>query len=166
MLDGVLDALEVEAAAEAGGAARYRLALAAAEHDPGAKSERFLDMNTILNSGLEIIFNERVTCCACGADTRKSYADGFCYGCFRRLARCDLCVVEPVRCHFAQGTCREPEWGERFCMQPHLVYLANSSGAKVGITTCRPAGAALARSGRRPRGWWWQRRPPGTWRAW
>jgi hypothetical protein len=31
-------------------------------------------------------------------------------------------------------TCREPEWGEAFCMQPHLVYLANSAGLKVGIT--------------------------------
>jgi hypothetical protein len=44
-------------------------------------------------------------------------------------------VVSPVRCHYAAGTCREPEWGEAFCMQPHLVYLANSSGPKVGITT-------------------------------
>ncbi|MFO6382444.1 DUF2797 domain-containing protein, partial [Pseudomonas aeruginosa] len=28
----------------------------------------------------------------------------------------------------------EPEWGERFCMTDHVVYLANSSGVKVGIT--------------------------------
>lgn len=28
----------------------------------------------------------------------------------------------------------EPAWGEQHCMQPHYVYLANSSGVKVGIT--------------------------------
>ena len=42
--------------------------------------------------------------------------------------------MSPERCHYAAGTCREPAWGEQFCMTEHVVYLANSSGAKVGIT--------------------------------
>lgn len=42
--------------------------------------------------------------------------------------------MKPETCHFFQGTCREPEWGETHCFQPHIVYLANSSGLKVGIT--------------------------------
>lgn len=42
--------------------------------------------------------------------------------------------MSPERCHYAAGTCREPSWGEQFCMTEHVVYLANSSGAKVGIT--------------------------------
>src|SRR5690606_39924851 len=46
----------------------------------------------------------------------------------------DLCIVSPERCHYEQGTCREPAWGEQFCMTDHIVYLANSSGLKVGIT--------------------------------
>ena len=45
-----------------------------------------------------------------------------------------MCILKPETCHFEAGTCREPEWGERFCFQPHIVYLANSSGIKVGIT--------------------------------
>ncbi|MFN2331742.1 MAG: DUF2797 domain-containing protein, partial [Halomonas sp.] len=40
----------------------------------------------------------------------------------------------PETCHFFAGTCREPEWAERHCFQPHIVYLANASGLKVGIT--------------------------------
>ena len=59
---------------------------------------------------------------------------GHCYPCFKRLAQCDTCIMKPETCHFFQGTCREPEWGERHCFQPHIVYLANSSGLKVGIT--------------------------------
>ena len=50
------------------------------------------------------------------------------------LARCDLCILKPETCHYAKGTCREPEWGEAHCMTPHIVYLANTSGLKVGIT--------------------------------
>jgi len=42
--------------------------------------------------------------------------------------------MKPETCHYDAGTCREPEWGESFCMQDHIVYLANSSGVKVGIT--------------------------------
>ena len=42
--------------------------------------------------------------------------------------------MKPETCHYFQGTCRDPEWGEQHCFQPHIVYLANSSGLKVGIT--------------------------------
>jgi hypothetical protein len=42
--------------------------------------------------------------------------------------------MSPERCHYAAGTCREPEWGEQNCMIDHFVYLANTSGLKVGIT--------------------------------
>jgi hypothetical protein len=42
--------------------------------------------------------------------------------------------MKPETCHYEAGTCREPAWGEAFCFQPHIVYLANSSGIKVGIT--------------------------------
>ena len=58
----------------------------------------------------------------------------YCYDCFTSLARCDLCIVSPDRCHFHKGTCREPDWAEDFCMQPHTVYLALSHAPKVGIT--------------------------------
>lgn len=75
-----------------------------------------------------------VHCRHCDAQSAKSFGGGYCYDCFTTLARCDLCVVSPDRCHYDAGTCREPEWGEAFCMQPHRVYLANSSGLKVGIT--------------------------------
>ncbi len=42
--------------------------------------------------------------------------------------------MSPEKCHYHLGTCREPEWGETHCMTEHVVYLANSSGLKVGIT--------------------------------
>jgi hypothetical protein len=42
--------------------------------------------------------------------------------------------MKPETCHFDEGTCRQTEWGEFNCFIPHYVYLANSSGIKVGIT--------------------------------
>jgi hypothetical protein len=93
-----------------------------------------LALNGLLGAWLELTFDDGIVCGHCGMASAKSYGGGFCWRCFTTLARCDLCVVSPARCHYAAGTCREPEWGERFCMQWHTVYLANSSGPKVGIT--------------------------------
>jgi|TARA_B110000263_G_scaffold174320_1_gene152236 hypothetical protein len=42
--------------------------------------------------------------------------------------------MRPETCHYHLGTCREPDWGLSNCFAPHIVYLANSSGIKVGIT--------------------------------
>jgi hypothetical protein len=93
-----------------------------------------IPLNHLLGQHLRLRFDGRISCRHCAALSRKSYGGGYCYACFKTLARCDLCVVSPDRCHYAAGTCREPAWGEAFCMQRHVVYVANSAGAKVGIT--------------------------------
>ncbi|WP_040849180.1 DUF2797 domain-containing protein [Thiofilum flexile] len=91
-------------------------------------------LNPLLGHALSLEFTGQINCIYCGRKTSKSFNQGYCYPCFTRLAQCDTCIVKPELCHYAQGTCREPEWGEQHCMQPHYVYLANSSGIKVGIT--------------------------------
>lgn len=96
--------------------------------------ETELDMNPLLGQELELRYSGRIFCVHCHKKTAKSFNQGYCYPCFIRLAQCDMCIMKPETCHYAAGTCREPTWGEEFCFQPHLVYLANSSGIKVGIT--------------------------------
>ena len=91
-------------------------------------------MNDLLGQRLSLRYSGRIECVACGRETRKSFNQGYCYPCFRDLAECDMCIVRPETCHFHLGTCREPEWAQAHCMQPHVVYIANSSGLKVGIT--------------------------------
>lgn len=91
-------------------------------------------MNDLIGKSIQLNFLAKITCIHCNKVTNKSFNQGYCYPCFKRLARCDRCIMSPELCHFQQGTCREPEWGESHCMQPHVVYLANSSGIKVGIT--------------------------------
>ena len=91
-------------------------------------------VNPLLGKALRLEYLGAIHCSHCGRRTKKSYAQGYCYPCMTKLAQCDSCIVSPEKCHFEAGTCREPEWGERFCMTDHVVYLANSSGVKVGIT--------------------------------
>lgn len=93
-----------------------------------------LDLNPLLGQRLELRYSGRIFCVHCHQKTNKSFNQGYCYPCFTRLAQCDMCIMKPETCHYSAGTCREPTWGEKFCFQPHVVYLANSSGIKVGIT--------------------------------
>jgi len=91
-------------------------------------------LNPLIGAPIQLIYAGEILCQNCQRKTKKSYSGGFCFPCAQKLAQCDLCFMKPELCHFAQGTCREPEWGEQVCMQDHIVYLANSSGLKVGIT--------------------------------
>lgn len=92
------------------------------------------ELNPLLGKTVRLEYSGSINCVNCGRRTKKSFNQGHCYPCFLKLARCDNCIVKPETCHFEHGTCREPEWAEAFCFSDHIVYLANSSGLKVGIT--------------------------------
>lgn len=123
-LQGCLRKMAIEPGTQAGAPACYHLRL----------DEHFLPLNDRLGQPLSLTWTGAIACTHCGRATKKSFAQGYCYPCFKRLAQCDTCIMKPETCHYYQGTCREPEWGEKHCFQPHIVYLANSSGLKVGIT--------------------------------
>jgi hypothetical protein len=96
--------------------------------------DELFTMNDAIGKHVQMEYTGEIHCVSCGRKTKKSFAQGHCYPCFRDLAECDMCIMKPETCHFDAGTCRQPDWGEDHCMQPHFVYLANSSGVKVGIT--------------------------------
>jgi len=96
--------------------------------------DQLLPLSDALGKTLRIQYRGEIHCQHCGRRSNKSFSQGYCYPCFTRLAQCDSCIVSPEKCHYHLGTCREPSWGESHCMVDHIVYLANSSGVKVGIT--------------------------------
>ncbi len=107
-----------------GQSARYALRL----------DEQQISLVDAIGKHITISFLDEIHCQACGRKSKKSFSQGFCYPCFKRLPQCDTCIMSPEKCHYEKGTCRDAKWGEEFCMQDHIVYLANSSGIKVGIT--------------------------------
>jgi len=103
---------------------RYRLPLGQEE----------VALNPLIGSPLTLTHTGKINCINCGRDTSKSFNQGYCFPCFKTLAECDMCIMRPETCHFHLGTCRDEAWAGNHCMQPHYVYIANSSGLKVGIT--------------------------------
>ncbi len=109
---------------EAASPVTYRLEL-------GGQSLR---LNDWLGKDVRLEYLQEIECIHCGRITRKSFSQGYCYPCFSSLAQCDMCIVSPEKCHFHLGTCREPDWAMNHCMRPHIIYLSNTSGVKIGIT--------------------------------
>ncbi|MCS3470489.1 hypothetical protein M2401_004242 [Pseudomonas sp. JUb42] len=91
-------------------------------------------VNPLIGQQVRLEYLGAIHCSHCGRKTKSSYSQGYCFPCMQKLAQCDICIMSPEKCHHAAGTCRDPAWGEQFCMTDHIVYLANSSGVKVGIT--------------------------------
>ncbi len=96
--------------------------------------EQLIDLNPLIGKSIKLTYTGKIACIHCNKVIKKSFNQGYCYPCFISLAQCDMCIMKPETCHYEAGTCREPAWGEEFCFKPHIVYLANSSGIKVGIT--------------------------------
>lgn len=97
-------------------------------------ADQLLPLDSYLGYHIQLEWLGHIECIHCSRTTKKSFNQGYCYPCFIKLAQCDKCIMKPELCHYHEGTCREPDWGEQFCMTDHIVYLANSSGIKVGIT--------------------------------
>jgi hypothetical protein len=114
----------ITAPGEAGGPVLYRLPV----------GDGSIAINPLLGQPVRFRHTGRILCIHCGKPTKTSFSQGYCFPCSQSLAQCDMCIVRPETCHFHLGTCREPAWGEAHCMIDHTVYLANSSGLKVGIT--------------------------------
>lgn len=100
----------------------------------GQQVESGILVNDYLGKQLSLEFTGRIACIACGRAIKKTFSQGYCFPCSQKLAACDLCILRPWTCHYHLGTCREPEWGEQHCFIPHIVYLANSSDLKIGLT--------------------------------
>ncbi len=93
-----------------------------------------IELNDLLGKPVRLEHTGNIACIECARKIKKTFQQGYCFPCIQKLACCDSCIVKPELCHYAKGTCREPEWGERHCLIDHVVYLAKTTHIKVGVT--------------------------------
>jgi len=96
--------------------------------------DHLVPMNALVGKTLSLTHSGDIFCVHCSKKTKKSFNQGYCYRCLITLAQCDSCIIKPENCHYHEGTCREPQWGEKHCFTDHFVYVANTGNMKVGIT--------------------------------
>ncbi|AXT18966.1 DUF2797 domain-containing protein [Flavobacteriaceae bacterium AU392] len=93
----------------------------------------FLNMNQLLNKTVHIQFVKH-QCLNCKND-REIYRQGFCKSCFFEIPQAADWIMRPElsTAHLDKED-RDLEYEKRVQLQPHIVYLANSSNVKVGVT--------------------------------
>ena len=93
----------------------------------------FLNVNQLLNKELEISF-VTYECLNCHLE-RPIYRQGFCKSCFFDTPRAGDWIMRPElsTAHLGKED-RDLEYEKAMQLQPHIVYLANSSNVKVGVT--------------------------------
>ena len=93
-----------------------------------------IELNPLIGKKITLTYLNEIYCIGCGTKTYKSFSQGFCYNCLRNHPATDECIFNPEKCRAQDGISRNQEWAEKHCLQDHYVYLAVSSGLKVGVT--------------------------------
>ena len=93
----------------------------------------FINMNQLLNRNLEIAF-VKYRCMNCHIE-KEIYRQGFCKNCFFDIPSAGDWIMRPElsRAHLGEED-RDLAYEKSVQLQPHIVYLANSSNVKVGVT--------------------------------
>lgn len=93
----------------------------------------FINLNQLLDKNIRIKFI-KFECLNCGED-KKIFRQGYCYDCFYKMPQTGDWVINPElsTAHLDQED-RDLEYEKEVQLKPHIVYLANSSDIKVGVT--------------------------------
>ncbi len=93
----------------------------------------FLNMNQLLDREIELSF-VKFECLNCHLD-KQIYRQGFCQKCFFETPTAGDWIMKPElsTAHLGKED-RDLEYEKSVQLKPHIVYLANSSEVKVGVT--------------------------------
>ncbi|MDR2121840.1 MAG: DUF2797 domain-containing protein [Flavobacteriaceae bacterium] len=96
-------------------------------------NEEIIIINQLLNKNIKIRFNH-YQCLGCGKD-KEIFAMGYCRECYFSSPYVGEWVIRPElsTAHLGKKD-RDLEVETQIQLQPHVVYLANSGGLKVGVT--------------------------------
>jgi hypothetical protein len=93
----------------------------------------FLNMNQLLDREIELSF-VKYECLSCHKD-KQIYRQGFCKNCFFESPNAGEWIINPEKSTAHLGIeDRDLEFEKKMQLMPHIVYLANSSDVKVGVT--------------------------------
>ena len=93
----------------------------------------FLIANQLIGHQVKIQFN-KYECLNCHRN-KKIFRQGFCYDCFQSSPKVGDWIMKPElsKAHLDEED-RDLDYEKKVQLQPHVIYIANSSNPKVGVT--------------------------------
>ncbi len=95
--------------------------------------EAQVELNQWIGKDVMLEWDGQINCINCGKSIPKTY-QGFCYTCFTEAPSAAPCIIRPELCEAHLGKGRDVEWEQDHHNQPHVVYVAQVSDLKVGVT--------------------------------
>lgn len=96
--------------------------------------QQFLPLNDLIGQEIKLSYNGQINCVKCGRRTKTSFQQGFCFPCFQSAPEADPGIIRPELDQAHLGISRDMEWAKKYSLTEHVVYLAVSSGLKIGVT--------------------------------
>lgn len=97
-------------------------------------NNQYVSMNDFIGQEITIQWTGTILCMKCGAKTKTSFNQGFCFKCYQEASECSPCIIHPELCEAHLGKGRDIEWEQKNHNIEHVVYLASTDIVKVGIT--------------------------------
>jgi hypothetical protein len=99
-----------------------------------ALGDNLIKMNDLIGKKLHFTYLNKITC-FCGMEVSRVFRQNFCYDCFMTKPEAGPAILRPELSQAHLGIAdRDLKFEEAYQLRPHVVYLADSGGLKVGVT--------------------------------
>ena len=94
----------------------------------------FVKLNNLISKKIKISFNGDIFCIRCNNKIKKSFAQGYCFPCFRDSPETSECILRPELCRAHKGESRDMEWSKKYCLSDQYIYMSFTGNLKIGVT--------------------------------
>lgn len=99
------------------------------------EEKEIVPLNELVGKTVYLTFEQQINCVITGRKIKKTYGEGMSYEAFISSPQAVESIIRPELSQAHLGIAlRDLEWEVAHDVQPHFVYLALTSGVKVGVT--------------------------------
>ena len=96
--------------------------------------EDLISLNQFIGGHVKFLFNGDIFCIKCNIPLKKTFAQGYCFPCFRDAPETSECILRPELCRAHEGESRDMEWSKSHCLTKQYVYMSFTGNFKIGVT--------------------------------
>ena len=93
-----------------------------------------VELNPLINKKVKFSFTGDIHCIKCNNKIKKTFAQGYCFPCFRDAPETSECILRPELCRAHEGESRDIEWSKKYCLTDQHVYMSFTGNLKIGVT--------------------------------
>ena len=77
-------------------------------------------LNSLINKKIQFSFSGDIYCIKCNNKIKKTFAQGYCFPCFRDAPETSECILRPELCRAHEGESRDMDWSQKHCLTDRL----------------------------------------------